>query len=246
MSLDGRVCVVTGASSGIGRALAVACARAGAHVWALGRNSERLEPVVRETNGLTGGLTPVVVDLRDEADIESAVRIILAHAESVDVLVHGAGAIARGPVEHATVEELDCQYGVNLRAPFVLTRAFLPALKRARGKIVFVNSTAGRTATPDAALYAATKHALRGFADSLRQEINPDGVRVLSMFPGRTATPMQQSVHEHERRPYSPERLMDPGDVAELVVAVLGAGASVEVTDLMLRPVSKLPDVVER
>ena len=114
--------------------------------------------------------------------------------------VHGAGVIARGPVEHAKVEELDCQYDVNLRAPFVLTRRFLPALKKARGQIVFVNSTAGRAAAPDAALYAASKHALRGFADSLRQEINPDGVRVLSMFPGRTATPMQQSLLEPTRR----------------------------------------------
>lgn len=91
---------------------------------------------------------------------------------------------------------------------------------------------------------AGTRSGARGFADSLRQEINADGVRVLTDFPGRTVTPMQESVHEHEGRPHSAEQLMDPEDVAELLVAVLCADPSMEDTDLMLRrPLAKVPEI---
>jgi short-subunit dehydrogenase len=243
MTCEGKVCVVTGASSGIGRAFALECLRRGARVWGLGRSAERLASLVNDTRGLPGALTAVSVDLRDEDEIRSAVATILSQVESVDVLIHSAGSISRGPVEQAGVGELDGQYLVNLRAPFLLTRTFLPALKEARGQIVFINSTAGRVAAPDAALYAATKHALSGFADSLRQEVNIDGVRVLTVFLGRTATPMQEAVHEHEGRRYEPELLMAPEDVVELLLAVLSAERTLEVTDLVLRPLTKLTEV---
>lgn len=242
MSLDGKVCVVTGASSGIGRALAVAFARAGAQVWAIGRNRERLESVASGAGASSGRFVPLVADLELDEELESAHREILSQRDGVDVLVHSAGAISRGPVESAAVEDFDNQYRVNLRAPFVLTRALLPALKRSCGQIVFINSSAGATASPDAALYAATKHGLRAFADSLRQEVNADGVRVLTVYPGRTATPMQESVHEHEGRAYRPELLMRPEDVVEVVLAVLSLGPTAEVTDVNVRPMSKLPE----
>lgn len=242
VSVAGKVCVVTGASSGIGAALAVAFARAGADVWALGRNRERLESML-DTAGGSGRVAPLVADLEREEDLESARREILAHDGRVDVLVHSAGSIARGPVESAQVEDFDRQYRVNLRAPFVLTRALLPALKRSRGQVVFINSSAGLPSpSPDAALYAATKHGLKAFADSLRQEVNVDGIRVATVYPGRTATPMQESVHEHEGRPYRAEYLMRSEDVVDVVLAVLALGPTAEITDVNVRPMSKLPE----
>jgi short-subunit dehydrogenase len=237
-------CLVTGASSGIGRAVALALAGGGGHVWAVGRSLERLASLVSALAEGAGAIVPVIADLATDDGLERATSELLVADEPLDVLVHCAGAIARGPVQAALDHDLDEQYRVNLRAPFVLTRELLPALKRARGQVVFVNSSAGlATSAPDAALYAATKHGLRAFADSLRQEVNADGVRVLTIYPGRTATPMQESVHAHEGRPYRSEALMRPEDVVTMLLAALAVGPAAEVTDISLRPLAKLAQV---
>ena len=242
MSLYGKTCVVTGASSGIGHALAAAFVRAGAEVWAVGRSRERLDSIADDTGGGSGRSRPLVADVEREDELESACREILSSGETLDVLVHSAGVISRGPVESATDEELDSQYRVNLRTPFVLTRELLPALTRSRGQIVFMNGSP-QGATPDAAMYAATKHGLRAFADSLRQEVNAKGVRVLTVYLGRTATPMQEAVHEYEGRVYQPDSLMHPEDVAEIVLAAVSLRPAVEVTDLSVRPTANYPEV---
>jgi short-subunit dehydrogenase len=242
VTLTGKCCVVTGASSGIGRAVALALAAAGGQVWAIGRSPARLEALRADVKVDSGSILPLVADLAADDGLETVGREILFADQRVDVLVHSAGAIARGQVRSSDDDDLDRQYRVNLRAPFVLTRMLLPALERARGQVVFVNSSAGlATSAPDAALYAATKHGLRAFADSLRQEVNADGVRVLTIYPGRTATPMQESVHEHEGRLYEPEALMRPEDVVTMLLAALTIGPSAEVTDISIRPISKLP-----
>jgi len=155
------------------------------------------------------------------------------------VLVHSAGVISMGPVESAPVEELDRQYRINVRAPYVLTRALLPMLMPRRGQIVFVNSFAGLAAAPNLSQYAATKFALKALADSLRAEVNPAGVRVLTVYPGRTATPMQAAVHEMEGKPYRPESLAQPEDVAALVIGALCLPRTAEVTELFVRPMRK-------
>ena len=242
ISLDRKICVVTGASSGIGRALAVAFVRAGADVWAIGRSRERLDAIADDAGGGAHRTRPLIVDVEREDELESACREILSRDPCVDVLVHSAGVISRGPVEAATDEELDSQYRVNLRAPFFLTRRLLPALKLSRGQIVFMNGSP-QGATPDAAMYAATKHGLRSFADSLRQEVNVHGVRVLTVYLGRTATPMQEAVHQYEGRTYQPQSLMQPADVAEMVLAAVSLRPDVEVTDLSLRPTANYPEV---
>jgi short-subunit dehydrogenase len=108
-----------------------------------------------------------------------------------------------------------------------------------KGQIVFLNSTAGLRARANASQYAATKHALKAVADSLREEVNPAGVRVLSLFLGRTATPMQASVFAAERREYNPGILMQPEDVAEVVVNALALSRRAEITEITMRPAIK-------
>jgi NADP-dependent 3-hydroxy acid dehydrogenase YdfG len=241
MGFDGRVCVVTGASSGIGRALAAALAQKGARVWAIGRSRERLDAFGEEAEAPTGTVIPVVADLEQEADVDSAAVEILAGGDHVDVLIHSAGAIALGTFESVSGADFDRQYRVNLRAPVVLTQRLLPALKQAQGQIVFINSSAGLRASAGNVLYAATKHGLKAIADGLRDEVNPDRVRVISVYTGRTATPMQASVHEHEGRSYRPELLLRPDDVVDVVLAALSVPPSGEVTDVNVRPIAKLP-----
>jgi short-subunit dehydrogenase len=139
-------------------------------------------------------------------------------------------------VETAPVEVLDGQYRVNVRAPYLITQALLPKLKASRGQIVFINSTAGLTARAQVSQYAASKHALKALADSLRDEVNADGVSVLSVYPGRTASPMQAAVHQLEGRAYHPEKLMQAEDVAEIILSALALPRTAEVTDIQVRP----------
>jgi NAD(P)-dependent dehydrogenase (short-subunit alcohol dehydrogenase family) len=238
MTYAGSVCVVTGASSGIGRALALALAREGANVWALGRDADRLAAVADEA--ADGRITSLSADLSDEGALEDAGREIIAGAGRVDVLAHCAGAIARGPVESADVSDLDRLYDVTLRGPFLLTQALLPALKEAAGRIVFVNSLVPRGGANDAVLYTAMKQAAKELADGLRQEVNAHGVRVMTVSPGRTDTPMQRWVHDYEQRDYQPELLLSVDDVVDVVLAALAVGPRGEVTDVSLRPITKL------
>ena len=120
--------------------------------------------------------------------------------------------------------------------PFRLTQLLLPALTSSRGLVVFINSTAGRTPLAEVGQYAATKYALRALADTLREECNAAGVRVCSVFLGSTATSMQAAVRAKQKRPYHPERLIQPDDVAQMVSGILALPQTAEVTDIIMRP----------
>jgi len=234
-----RIAVVTGASSGIGRAISLGLATQGATVCVVGRRLDALENVAECARATSPRVLVHQADLTLDEDIQGLVMRLKDEAGHVDILVHSAGVIALGRVETTSVKELDWQYSVNVRTPYILTQALLPMIRACRGQIVFMNSTAGRNAAPGVSQYAATKHALKALADSLRGEVNADGIRVLSVFVGRTATPMQAAVHEIEGRPYTPETLMQPEDVAAVVINALRLPRSAEVTDISIRPLMK-------
>jgi len=122
----------------------------------------------------------------------------------------------------------------------MLTQQLLPLLAAAHGQVVFINSSVGLTAKrPEIGQYAATKHALRAIADCLREEVNSNGIRVLTVYLGRTATPMQEVLHRLEGVPYNPEALLQPEDVASVVVHALMLPRTAEVTDISIRPMRK-------
>jgi NADP-dependent 3-hydroxy acid dehydrogenase YdfG len=137
------------------------------------------------------------------------------------------------------VEELDRLYRVNLRGPYVLTRALLQNLKEAKGQIVFMNSSAAMNGRATLSQYAASKSGLRALSDSLRQEVNEDGVRILSVFPGRTASPMQDLIHQQEQRAFDPQNLIQPQDIADIIMTALELPKTAEVTDIHIRPFRK-------
>jgi NADP-dependent 3-hydroxy acid dehydrogenase YdfG len=126
-----------------------------------------------------------------------------------------------------------------VRASYLLVQRFLPMVKTRRGQIVFMNSSAGLAARPGAGPFAATMHALKALADALRGEINVDGVRVLSVFPGRTATPRIASLHAREERDYRPSLLLQPEDVASAVMNALALPRTAEITDINIRSLVK-------
>jgi NADP-dependent 3-hydroxy acid dehydrogenase YdfG len=231
-------CVVTGASAGIGRAIAVALAVAGATVFGVGRREDLLRATAEVIKG-PGRIRPYPADLSDPADISMLAERLCRETSGVDVLVHSAGMYARGPVETSSADDFDRQYATNVRAPYLLTQALLRTLRASRGQIVFINSTIVFAPSANVGQFAVTQHALRAFANTLREEVNADGIRVASIYPGRTATPRQARIHALERKAYVPERLLQPADVAEVVLKILTLPRTAEVTDVRIRPMLK-------
>jgi NADP-dependent 3-hydroxy acid dehydrogenase YdfG len=144
--------------------------------------------------------------------------------------------VERGSVQAVGVAGLDRQYHVNVRAPYALTTALLPALGVGKGTIVFVNSTQGLAAGADAVGYAATKHALKAFADGLRAELSGGGVRVCSIYPGRTDTRGQREIFAYEGREYTPAALVKPETVADFILAAVNLPSEAELVDVTVRP----------
>jgi NADP-dependent 3-hydroxy acid dehydrogenase YdfG len=172
-------------------------------------------------------------------EIEGACAHISDKYGRLDILVHCAGVIEHGNVAAAPLASMDLQYAANVRGPLLLTQQLLPLLKKPRGQIVFINSSAGLNARPNAGQFSATQHAFKALADALREEVNPEGVRISSVFPGRTATARISTLHEKEGRDFTPELLLQPEDVASVVLNILTLPWTAEVTNLSIRPMLK-------
>ena len=235
MSLSGSVALVTGASGGIGSAVARRLAEAGAELILSGRNPDRLEEAAASARARGVAVETLARDLTEPGSVE----VLSELGARADVLVHSLGSYHAGTIEESSLDELDHQLAVNLRVPYELTRRLLPGLRDRAGQVVFVNSTVGVAAKGGLAPYAASKHALRALADGLRDEVNVEGVRVLTVYPGRTASAMQREVHGLESRPYRPDRLVQPDDVAAMILAALTLPRTAEVTELTIRPMRK-------
>ncbi|MBI2867062.1 MAG: SDR family NAD(P)-dependent oxidoreductase [Chloroflexi bacterium] len=238
-ALRDHTAVVTGASSGVGKAIALGLAGQRTTLCLVGRKLETLKPVAESALAKTSRVLSYEADLTVDKDLQDLAANLQREVGSIDILIHSAGVISHGRLETEPVENLDWQYRTNVRAIYALTQALLPMLRARQGQIVFINSSAGQTAKAGVGQYAATKHALKAIADSLREEVNVDGIRVLSVFLGRTASPMQATVHKMEGKAYDPERLLQPEDVASIVISALTLPRTAEVTDINIRPLMK-------
>ena len=221
--------LVTGAGSGIGAALTDVLHARGESLLLVARTSERAAELAARWQG-AGTL---VADLADAPD---GALGDLDLPDSLDSVVHAAGAVDLGAVAELTARQWRTQVDVNLLAPAELTRVALPALRAARGTVVFVNSGAGLRANPGWAAYAASKHGLRALAEALRAEEQEHGVRVSSIYPGRTATPMQQRVHDQEGKAYDADEWIRPETVAEAILQVLDLPRDATIPDLTVSP----------
>ena len=234
-----QVAVVTGASRGIGKAIALGLAAQSAAVVLVGRDVDALEHAAARARATAPTVASYRADLTVDEEIAALETRIRADFGAVDILVHSAGVIHHGTTAGAPVTDFDEQYRANVHAPYVLTQALLPMLRSRRGQVVFINSSIGLSTRAGVGQFAATQHALRAVADTLRDEVNADGIRVTSVYPGRTATPRQAALHALEGRAYRPERLMQPEDVAAMVIGALGLARTAEVTDIRIRPMLK-------
>jgi len=176
MRIDGRKVLLTGATGGLGHAMARALAGRGARLILSGRRTEVLEPLAAEVAAET-----VAVDLADRNGLEG----LLADHHDIDILVANAGLPGTGLLEEQSVEHIDRVLDVNLRAPMVLAHRLVAGMRRrGAGHMVFVSSLSGLAASPQASIYCATKFGLRGFALALREELRDEGVGVSVVYPG--------------------------------------------------------------
>ncbi|OZM82533.1 SDR family oxidoreductase [Pseudonocardia sp. MH-G8] len=219
--------LVTGASRGIGAAVARALAP-GHDVLLGGRDTAALQALADELPGAR----PWPVELTDGAALAEAAGGI----ERLDVLVHSAGIGLLGTVAETPATTWRRQFEINVVAVAELTRLLLPALRAAGGRVVLLNSGAGLTARAGWASYAASKFALRAFADALRAEEAGNGVRVTSVHPGRVDTAMQREVVTQEGGDYRPESYLRPESVAGAVLLAVTAPDDAALTELVLRP----------
>ena len=231
-----QVAVITGASSGIGKAIAVALAELHATLCLVGRRADALEAVSETVRQLGATNQTYCFDLTLDEKVWEFAEFLQGSFGRVDILIHSAGSISFGDIASAPVSELDAQFRANVHAPYVLTQALLPMLRIRRGQIVFINSSIGLTTRPGVGQFSSTQHALKALTDTLRDEVNPQGIRVLSVYPGRTATPRQAKIFQLEGRPYRPERLMQAEDIASVVLNSLALSPTAEVTDIKIRP----------
>lgn len=198
-----------------------------------------LESVANEARSFGTKASYISADLGIESELLGVIEKLTTDTDTPDILIHGAAVIERASIERTPRDSLDRHYRVNLRAPYVLTGALLPMLRLRKGDVVFVNSSSGIIAKPMFASYSSTKFALKGLADSLRGEINSDGVRVLSVYLGRTASEMQERLHAQDGTPYQPQLLLQPEDIATIVLGALQLPRTAEVTDIHIRPAIK-------
>ncbi|MDP3892709.1 SDR family oxidoreductase [Nocardioides sp.] len=228
--------LITGAGSGIGSEVARLLHERGDTLVLLARSHER----AAELQEQYAGARALVADLAEPLALEQSLAAG-GLPERLDSLVHAAGVVDLNPVADLPAEQLRDQLDVNLVSPVVLTRFCLPALRAAGGLVLFVNSGAGQTAHPGWAAYASSKFGLRAVADALRGEEAGNGVRVTTVYPGRTATPMQEKVHAQEGRSYDPSLWIDPFVVADTVLHVLDLPAGATLPEVTIRPFSLRP-----
>jgi len=218
--------LITGVSRGIGRALSARLLAAGHQVFGLARAGSDLSGL-----GLAGLL---VADLASPGSLEAALAPWLGTLTELDGVVHCAGIVRPGSLAGSTPADFEEQFTVNVTAVAELTRLLLPALRAAAGTVVFVNSGSGLNARSPLTSYGASKFALRAYAEGLRQE--EPGVRVCSVYPGRTATGMQRSVRAAESGEYRESDYLQPATVAGAIELMLVLPPDGVITDLVLRP----------
>jgi NADP-dependent 3-hydroxy acid dehydrogenase YdfG len=242
--LQDQVVLITGASSGLGRASALALARAGADVALLARSERDLQAVAAEVEKLERRALVLPTDLSDETAVLSAVEQVISSFGRVDVLLNNAGTDVPGPVTDLSADDWDLVLNVNLRAPFLLAKAVFPTMQaRGRGTIINVSSVAGKRGWANAAAYCASKFGLTGFTQALHAEGKEHGIRAVVIYPGAMATnwgewtPEAREEDEQKSRPSS--EALSPEDAASFLVWLAAAPQTMVLTETVMMPLKE-------
>ncbi|MER8885743.1 SDR family NAD(P)-dependent oxidoreductase [Mesorhizobium sp. M0816] len=240
-ALAGKVALVTGASSGIGEATAVALAAAGAKVAIAARRADRLEALAARIEEAGGAALRIEADVTSNDDVTAMVDKVVAEWGRLDILVNNAGVMLLSPAADAELDDWRRMVELNLLALMGVTKAALPHLRAAKGHIVNVSSVAGRVANPGASGYAATKFGVVGFSESLRREVYADKVRVTVIEPGLARTELGDHVTNPAAKAGLDQRLaameaLTAEDIAAAILYAVSQPAHVNVNEIVIRP----------
>jgi clavulanate-9-aldehyde reducatase len=241
VDLSSRVVAITGASSGIGEATALACARAGAAVALGARRAERIEQLALRIVQEGGRAVALPTDVGDEQQARAFVERAHAELGRLDVLVNNAGVMLLGPIEDAPTDEWRQMIHANVFGVLYCTHAALPLMRaQGSGHIVNVSSVAGRVARAGAGVYNLTKFGVGAFSESLRQEAVPLGVRVTLVEPGAVATELvghnRPEVIEGLAQSFGGMTPMDAEDIANAILYAIGQPQNVSINEVLIRP----------
>ncbi|WP_049901511.1 SDR family NAD(P)-dependent oxidoreductase [Halococcus agarilyticus] len=240
--LDGKAALVTGASSGIGAATAEALAAEGASVSLAARRTDRLDELAERIEASGGNALAITADVTEEADIEAMIETTTDAFGGLDVLVNNAGVMLLAPVERADADDWRRMVSVNLTGLMNTTRAALPALREDEaGHVVNISSDARRGPGAGFGAYAATKAGVSTFAESLREEVADDGVRVTTVEPGATDTELPAHITDAAAKDeveaaIESMRTLESTDVAAAVRYAVTQPPRVNVDELLVRP----------
>jgi 3-oxoacyl-[acyl-carrier protein] reductase len=218
-TLKNKVALVTGASKGIGKAIAIALANEGVHVGLVARTTEDVERVAEEISALGVKASFATADVSNRTQVEAAVEKIKSELGPIDILINNAGTGTFGKFLELEPEVWENQIKVNVFGVYYTTRAVLPEMiERKTGDIVNISSTAGKTGSAVTSAYSASKFAVFGLSESLMQEVRKHNIRVTALAPSTVVTDL---AHSADLIKGDPERVMHPEDFAELIVAQL-------------------------
>jgi NAD(P)-dependent dehydrogenase (short-subunit alcohol dehydrogenase family) len=230
--------LITGASSGIGRATALRLARSGWKVFAGVRSDHDGDSLVAE--GMER-IVPLILDVTDSVQIAAAAERVGAEGGALDALINNAGFGASGPLELLSLDRLREQLEVNVLGHVAVTQAMLPSLRDARGRIVFISSVGGRVAMAFTAPYAASKHAIEAIGDALRVELRNSGIQVALIEPGSVATPIWGKAREESDQVVIPPELAPYYGHAQVAM-----GKTIENTAKRGIPPERVAQTIER
>jgi NAD(P)-dependent dehydrogenase (short-subunit alcohol dehydrogenase family) len=244
LALTGQVALITGGSSGLGRATALALAQAGADIVLLARGVDDLEHVSAELESMGRRALPLSGDLADEDHILNAVQRTISFFGHIDILVNAAGVDVPGGVADLATSDWDYVVDVNLRAPFLLAKAVFPHMRQARrGTIINISSVAGKRGWANAAAYCASKFGLTGFTQALAAEGKVHGIRACILYPGGMAT--HWGAWGASARQTKPEdalpvtKALPPAEVASLIVWMAAAPRELVLNEVIISPLEE-------
>jgi NADP-dependent 3-hydroxy acid dehydrogenase YdfG len=241
-SLSGKVALVTGASSGIGEATAIALANAGATVAVSARRADRLQQLVQRIETAGGKALALPGNMAVEAEAIKAVEDTVAKLGRIDILINSAGVMSAGKIEGVDLDEYRRVFDINLFATVYTCKAAVPhMLAQGGGDIITISSLAGRKGNPMTSAYSASKHAVNSMTDGLRQEVGNRNIRVCILMPGATSTEVGDSISDPEWRKkiqahVSKEGAVQPSEIGDTIVFILSLPRNVNISEICVRP----------
>lgn len=239
-SIQGKVVIVTGASSGIGAATAAELVAAGARVVAAARRLDRLDELAKRLDARDDRFLAVQCDIRDERDAERLVERALGWGGRLDALINNAGLSRGARLESSSTDDIRLMLDTNVFGLANLTRLAVPALRKSRGSLVNVSSTVVKALIPGSSVYSATKAAVAAFSEVMRKELCADNVRVIDVYPGMVDTEFFDHFDEQKKKSFDEMRaameVLKGADVAEAIVFALTRPPHVSLNEIVIRP----------